>query len=202
MQPDNQPHYSIDYLDQISSTPPKPGMSNKLFPIVLIAGVIVALLVGGFALLNSGTSKSTSLIRLNARLQTLQIISDTSKKNITSSSLRGTNTNLSLILTSANRNILTQLAENAIEPEKTDASITASESGSDLKKQLETARISGYFDRTYAREMSNQLVALIALMKEIDAHTKSKSLKQFLTTSENQMQPIQRQFADFDAATT
>lgn len=177
-------------------------MSDKLLPIVLIAGVLIALLVGAAALLSSGTSNKTSLIRLSARLQTLQVISDASKKNVVSGSLRGTNTNLSLLLTTANRDISTQLTANAIDPEKTDARIIASESGDSLKKRLEDARISGYFDRTYAREMSNQLVATIALMKEIDAHTKSTSLKEFLETSEKQLQPIQRQFADFNAATT
>lgn len=202
MQPDKQPSYSIDYLDQISTPTSKPGMSDKLLPIVLIAGVLIALLVGAAALLSSGTSNKTSLIRLSARLQTLQVISDASKKNVVSGSLRGTNTNLSLLLTTANRDISTQLTANAIDPEKTDARIIASESGDSLKKRLEDARISGYFDRTYAREMSNQLVATIALMKEIDAHTKSTSLKEFLETSEKQLQPIQRQFADFNAATT
>lgn len=202
MQPDKQPQYSIDYLNEISTAAPKPGVSNKLFLIVVIAGVLTALIVGIFALLNSSTSNKDNLIRLSARLNTLQSISDTSKKTITSSDLRGTNTALSLLLTSTNRDITAPLANNSVDTAKLDAKIVASEDGSDLKKRLEDARVSGYFDRTYAREMSDQLTTLIALMKEIDGRTKSKSLKDFLATTEKQLEPIQKQFADFNAATT
>lgn len=202
MEPTEPTQHPIDYLNQIAAPTPKPGLSDKLLPIILIAGIVVALLVGIVALLGSGTSNKSNLMRLSARLQTLQTIVDSSKKTITSGDLRGTNTNLSLLLTTANHDIADPLAANNISASKLDAKIIASEDGTDLKKRLEDARVSGYFDRTYAREMSNQLATLIALMKEIDAHTKSKSLKEYLATTENQLTPIQKQFASFNAANT
>lgn len=202
MQPDDQPQYSIDYLDQISTAPKKPTRSEKLFPIVIIAGIVIALLVGVMALFGSGTSNKDEMARLATRLKTLQSIADTSQKTIKSGSLRGTNTNLSLLLTNANRDIKEPLKNNAVDTSKLNPAIAKQEDGSELKDRLEDARLNAVFDRTYAREMSYQLETLAALMKEIDKNTKSRSLKEFLATTLDQVEPIRQQFADFDSAAT
>ena len=78
--------------------------------------------------------------------------------------------------------------------------ITASENGEKLKTTLEDARLNATFDRTYAREMSYQLETVAALMKDIYTNTNSKSLKTFLEATDNNLQPIKQQLAEFNAA--
>lgn len=200
MQPNDQPQFSIDYLEQISSAPKKPGMKDKLFPIVVIAGLVIVVLVGLFTLLDTGGGNQSDMMRLAARLKTLQTVTDSSQNTIKSNDLRSTNTNLSLFLTNTNRNIVSPLQANGISVGKLDPKITASEDGSGLKARLEDARLNAVFDRTYAREMSYQLEALAALMQQVETNTKSQSLKKFLTTARSQLEPLGKQFADFTAA--
>jgi predicted outer membrane protein len=202
MQPNEPPQFSIDYLDQIASPPKKPGVRDKLFPILVIGGLIVALLVGLVAILGAGGGNQEDMMRLPAKLKTLQSVADSSQKNIKSSGLRSTNGNLSLFLTNTNRDMAEPLSANNVDAAKLSPKITASEDGSDLKAELEDARLNVVFDRTYAREMSYQLEALAALMQQIEANTNSRSLKEALTTAQKQLEPLQKQFADFTAASS
>ena len=81
-----------------------------------------------------------------------------------------------------------------------DKAIITKESGEELKKTLEDARLNAVFDRTYAREMAYQLDTIAALMGDIHESTKSKSLKEFLINTDKNLQPIKNQFTDFNAA--
>lgn len=202
MQPDEQPQFSIDYLEQIASTPKKPGVRGKLFPIVIVAGLIAVLIVGLLAVLSAGGGNQNDMARLAAKLKTLQTVTDSSQKNIKSSSLRSINGNLSLFLTNTSRDVVAPLQANGIDAAKLDPKVTASEDGSDLKAKLEDARLNAVFDRTYAREMSYQLETLAALLQQIEANTKSRSYKEFLATTRNQLDPLRQQFADFTAASS
>ncbi len=200
MQPNEQPQYSIDYLEQIASTQKKPGMRDKLFPIIAIAGLVIVLLIGLLAMLSSGGGNQSDMMRLSVRLKTLQSVADTSQNTIKSSDLRSTNTNLSLFLTNTARDAAEPLLASGVNVAKVSPTITAEENGADLKARLEDARLNVVYDRTYAREMSYQLETLAALMQQIEANTKSASFKKFLTTAQGQLEPIRQQFANFTAA--
>lgn len=198
-----QPQYSIDYLEQISTAPEKPAANNKLFFGAIIAAVLLAVVVAALLLLSGGQQNATNdMARLSLRLKTLQGIADSSQRTIKSSSLRSINTNLSLLLTNANRDIAGPLQASGVNMEKLNPAIVASESGSDMKKRLENGRLNAVFDRTYAREMSYQLETVEALIEELQTSTSSKSTATFLATTLEQVQPIQKQFADFTAATS
>lgn len=200
MQPNEPAQYSIDYLDQIAVPTQRSGKSDKLFFIVIILGILVAITVGVLALMGGGnTTKDT--MRLAARLKTLQSITESSSKTIKSSSLRGTNSSLALLLTNVNHDIVEPLAKSDINASKLDKTIVASEDGSKLKEQLENARLNVAFDRTYAREMSYQLETLLALMKDINANTNNKSLKEFLSTNIEKIDPLRQRFSEFNATT-
>jgi hypothetical protein len=196
----NENQYSIDYLNQIAPGPKKPGLSNKLFFLLIGGGLLIAIIVG-IALLSGGTSNTTRLETLAARLQTLQTISTASQKNLKSGMLRSTNSNLSIFLTNANRDISTPLSINGVNIKKLDKNIVASENGAPLTARLEDARLNAVFDITYAREMNYQLATVAGLMKEIYSSTKSKSLKDFLVATDDNLQPIKKQLADFNGTT-
>jgi len=200
MQP-NQPQYSIDYLNQIAPEPKKPGLSNKLFFLVLGGGLIVAIIVFSMMLHGGGSaSTNTRLETLTARLATLQTISQTASSNITDNQLEATNSNLNLALTNANTAIVTPLANNHIDAKNLPKNILAQEDGSQLTAKLADAKLNAVYDRTYAREMHLQVSTVLILMSEIYNTTNSKSLREFLTTTTTNLTPIDKQLSSFKDA--
>jgi uncharacterized protein (UPF0333 family) len=196
----NQHEYPIDYLNQIAPEQKKPLMNSRV--IIVIVGILVVLAaVIGFLILVSGggASDSQKLQTLSARMQTLEKISKAAEKNIKSSSLRSTNSTLSLFLTNANRDIITPLKNNGIKVASLDKTIVKKEDGTKVKATLEDARLNAIYDRTYAREMNFQLDTVASLMKQIYTTTKSKSLKDFLLSTDNNLKPIRKQLSDFNA---
>lgn len=206
MQPNEQTEqpnqHPIDYLDSISTVPKgtKKGPDDMVFFGAIVGGLIIAIIVGAFLFLSAGSSKA-DLSTLSVRLANLQIVADESQKNAVSSRLRGTNTSLSLALANANRDIEPLLTESGIDPKKIDPKITAAESTDDLEESLEDARLNGIFDRIYARELAYELETVLILLEQLDASTKSKEQKEFLSTTYNNIQPLQENFAKFDTTT-
>jgi len=194
-----QPQYSIDYLNEISAKPQKTGMGNKFFFLIVAGGIFVALMVGLIMLMSSGNGPTQKMQTLAARLITLQEIAKDSQKKIKSGELRSTNSNLSIFLTNTNRDIVEPLEKNGVKVSKIDKTITAKEANEELIQRLEDARLNAIFDRTYAREMSYQLETTAALIKDIYGNTKSASLKTFLETTDSNLQPIKKQLGDFNA---
>jgi hypothetical protein len=200
MDPDHN-QYSIDYLNQIAPPQKKPGVNNKLFFLIIGGGLLLATIIGIVILIGSSSSSGPKqkMQTLAARLTTLKTISGDAQKKLSSSALRGTNSNLGIFLTNANRDIAQPLANNGVDTTKLDKAIVAAEAGTALTTELEEARLNAVFDRTYAREMSYQLDTVAALMKTIYNSTNSTSLKDFLVTTDNNLQPIKKQFTDFNA---
>lgn len=202
MQPDNQ--HPIDYLDSIATVPKggNKGVSDKLFFGVIIGGILTALLVGIFALTNSGPNTKSEFERLSVKLEKIQAIADDSQKNIVSSNLRGINTNLSLILANANHDASEIVAAHGIDPEKISPRITQNESSEEILNRLEDARLNATFDRTYARELSYELEMLIVLIGQLEAKTDHSSSLEFLKATRESMEPLQQQFSEFSATTS
>lgn len=196
MNPD-QPQYSIDYLNQIAPQPKKPGISNKLFLLVIGGGILAVLIIGITMLTKSAGGPVQKMETLAARLATLQTISTKAQTDVKSNALRATNSSMTLLLTNANRDIVAPLKLNGVDAGNLDKTIMASEDGSALTQTLEDARLNAVYDRTYAREMAYQLETVTALMKEIYTSSNSTSLKTFLNNTNNNLLPITKQFADF-----
>ena len=137
---------------------------------------------------------------LSARMTTLQKISGDTQKNLKSGDLRSTNSNLTIFLTNANRDIVEPLSSNNVDVKKIDQKITKAEDGAALTQKLEDARLNAVLDRTYAREMTYQLQTIAALMQQIYDSTNSKKLKTFLEKTDADLQPLIKQFSDFSGA--
>lgn len=159
---------------------------------------MLAIVVGLLSLLSGGNGPTQTMQTLAARMQTLQTISDKAQKNIKSSKLAGTNSSLTVFLTNANHDIVDPLKTNGVDVKKIDKKILAAEKGDDLTKKLEDARLNAVFDRTYAREMSYQLKTVESLMKTTYFKTKSKSLKAFLSSTDDNIAPIIQQLDSFN----
>lgn len=198
--PPAQPQYSIDYLNQIAPPPQKQGLSSRMFMMVAVGGGVLVVIVGLLMLLSGGGSGPTQKMQtFAARVQTLEKITTGAQKNIKGNDLRAANSNLSIFLANTDQGMTAPLEKNGVSVTKLDKNIVAAEKGDDLSAKLEDARLNAVFDRTYSREMSYQLTALETLMKSIYSATKSKSLKDFLQTTDNSLVPIKKQFDTFNA---
>ena len=198
MNPNNQ-QTSLDYLNQISTStsPKKPFILNKF--VLLGAGAIILfiiiIIIGSFL---SGGSKPIEQLaaRLNA---TDSILSDATPK-VKSSQLRTFNSNLKIYLTNTIRDLTPILTKQKIDIKKLSPNITASENTTPTLAILEDARLNVVYDRTYAREMSYKLTTVLALMNQILLSTTDTDLKTFLNSAITNLEPTQKQFADFNAA--
>ena len=196
----NQNQYSIDYLNQIAPQPQKSGVKDKFFFFIIGGGLVIAAIVLLF-MFNSGSNGPTQKMQtLSARMTTLQKVSGDTQKNLKSGDLRSTNSNLTIFLANANRDIAEPLASNNVDVKKIDQKITKAEDGAKLTQTLEDARLNAVLDRTYAREMTYQLQTVAALMQQIYDSTNSKSLKTYLEKTDADLQPLIKQFSDFSGA--
>lgn len=195
MQPDQNP-IPVDYLNTIAPEPTKSPMNNKLFFGVIIGALIVLVLAVVFIVTTGGSSNTQSLERLGLRLQSLQTISKNAEKNIQSSALLSTNGNLSTYLVNTNRNIATPLSAAGINLKKANKTLIVEESGTELSKKLEDARLNAVFDRTYAREMAYQLETTAVLMNKLYKSTNSTSLKAYLPGAYKDIVSLQKQMED------
>lgn len=158
---------------------------------------MIALIMGAFALFGGGGGPTQNMQTLSARMATLQTITGETQKNLKSSELRSVNSNLTLFLTNANRDIVEPLAKNNIDVKKISADIVAKENGEKLKQTFEDARLNATLDRTYAREMTYQLQTVAYLLQEIYDSTNSKTFKEYLENTNTNIQPLIKQLSDF-----
>jgi len=193
-----QNQYSIDYLNQIAPQQKKQGMNNKLFLGVIVGAILVALVIGLMFISKVASGPTQKMQVLAAQLSTLQSISSKAQVDIKSNALRATNSSMTLLLTNTNRDIVVPYKNNGVDTSNLDKTIVAEESGATLTQALEDARLNAIYDRTYAREMAYQLATIIAGMKDIYSSTNSASLKTFLNSTYNNLQPIETQFANFN----
>lgn len=201
----NQDQYSIDYLNQISTTPQKPGFDKKFLLLIgggLLLVVVLFIAVAVIGSISQGGASPQKLQTLYVRLETLGTISNEAKKQIKSNSLRATNASLVIFLTDANHDIVDPLGKSGVNVKKIDKSISQKFGGDELKQTLEEARLLATYDVVYAREMNYELETLQLLMKEIYDSTKSKSMKEFITSTDESLVTIRKQLTEFNGSTS
>lgn len=195
------PISSMDYLNQISA----PAIQKTISPVLLWAAIGGFLLflagVVFFALSSGGPSYSERLTNLVYRIDAVKKLVDENSKNIQSTELRRANSSLSLALTNTKRDSTAPLAAAGVKkitaPPKTSPIL---KEFADVSTRLEDARLNNVFDAGYARELSYQLATIRSEIKSLSKSSKSKSLKEFLTTAENNFAPLSDQFSSFNNA--
>jgi hypothetical protein len=195
---DNQPIPS-DYLDQIAPQVPR-KTSFLIGRPVIIGGLVIAIIVIILMTISSLSGGTKPTEQLAARLVATGSITDGATSNIKSTQLRALNSNLKIYLTDAIRDIGPLLIDDDINIVKLDKKVVLAESSTEMLTTLEDARLNAIYDRTYAREMAYKLDTILTLMRQIYGDTKNKDLKSFLGDKIENLEPTQKQFADFNAA--
>ena len=199
MNPNQQPP-SLDYLNQIAPQNTKKSLfADKKMRIIGILGIAVVIVIIIAAVAgSSGTAKPSE--KLAARLLSTQQIAADGTTKLKSGKLRGYNANLTIYLTNTIRDIEPLLKKENTDIKKLSKKVTDAESSDKTLATLEDARLNVVYDRTYAREMAYKLDSVLVLMNQAYKSTSSKSLKTFLTDAIKNLEPTQKQFADFDSA--
>jgi hypothetical protein len=201
MNPNDNQSIPADYLNQIAVKPTKKESFLNKRPILIggIAIVVIILILMVIGSLSSGTKPSEQLA---ARLLATQNVANDATSKIKSPELRALNSNLKIYLTNAIRDIAAPLSKEKLNINKLDKKVVLAESDTKMLATLEDARLNAIYDRIYAREMAYQLDTVLTLMRQIDNDTGNKDLKSFLDSKIENLVPIQKQFADFNAATS
>jgi len=200
MEPNQQtPGVSVDYLNQIAPTTTKSNHFSRNQFILMGLGVAVIIVLALSLIVSLSGTSNKSLQTLSARLKSTETIVNDSQKQIKSSTLRGLNSNLSIGLTNANRDIEPILTKNKITAKTMDAKIVAAESEEPVLEILENARLNAIYDRTYAREMAYRISTIISLAEDIKLSTNSQSLTKFLDTTIDNLSPTQKALDEFNA---
>lgn len=190
-----------EYLTQISSHAPKKPNIFRDQPLIAAGAVAILLLIIIIIISSlSGNSKLTE--KLAARLTTTEQTAQSATTNLKSSQLRALNSSLKSYFANTINDITPILASDNVKIKSLDKNILADESNTDLLATLEDARLNAIYDRTYAREMAYQLDTILTLMLQIYNNTSNKDLKTFLDNARKNLEPWQKEFADFNLATS
>lgn len=193
----------IDYLEQIA---PKQkasfGFSRKQ---VAILGAVILVGFIGFAaaaILQSGKPNIGAVSRqLTMRVGATSTIAKDAQKNLRSRDLHALNTSLTIQLANTNTGLATAFAEagvivGEIKDAKTD------DTSAETIKKLDDARLNGVFDRVYAREMSFRLSTILTHLDSIHKSTKNTKLREYLETTYKNLEPLQKQLAEYSASSS
>lgn len=197
-QPPQIPPLSTDYLDQIAPQPKRRFSLDKKQWIILggIGAVVVVLILA--IIIGSMSSSTKPTETLAARLESTATVVDDAAGKIKSSSLRALNSNLKIFLTNTIRDIKTPLQKDGVDINKLDKDVVKKESSDKMLATLEDARLNARYDRIYAVEMAYRLDTIVTLMQQIYKNTNNQALKTFLDSAYNNLEPTQKQFANFD----
>lgn len=194
----------IDYLNQIA-TPPKQttGFSRKQFAIIGGAFLLVFGIVALFAIINgSRPDLTTQSQQLVAKVAALQEVAKNAQKNIKSRSLSSANSGLTVQLTSAQASLTETFSGLGVNVTKPGEKVLAAVSTKELSSRLDDARLNAIFDRVYAREMSHELSTTLISLKSIYETASNPEVKKKLEETYNNLEPLQKQLAEFDGATS
>ena len=191
----------MDYLNQIAAPAPQKTI-NPLMLWGAIGGVLLLLFGAVFFITNSGgPSYSQQLSNFVYRIDAMKKLVNDNSKNVQSSELRRANSALSLTLTNTKRDSAAPLAAADIKKLPTAPKTSAvTKEFAAVSTRLEDARLNNQFDRVYVREISYQIATARSEIKRLGNTSKSKSLKEFLTSAENNFAPLNDQFESFNNA--
>jgi hypothetical protein len=195
---------SIDtqYLDQIANSVAPKRPTSPLILWSIIGGVLVLLfasIAGINALISSGVNKHEQLY---ARLLATQDINNDAAAKLKSSNLRALNVSLKAQLATVLRDIEQPIAKHGVDPKAINEKITAEENPVKTLEELESARLNGQFDTSFARTMSYKIATVLILMEEIHKKSSSDDLKAILETAFDSLQVLQNELEDFSSINT
>lgn len=191
--------YAIDYLDQIAPPPSGPKFFSGSFTWILIGLAVVFMVAVGIISLNSGNGSTKVAQNAYLRFDNLSKVTTKYHKYLKDSKLSSTDSNFTIFMTNAQRDLVDPMAKNGLLLKNIDKKLKSTEAtySDDVATKLEDARLNAILDRAYAREMAYQAQLILEMYNKM-AKSTSKSIKDNATKTIPNLEPIQKAFADFD----
>ncbi len=179
--------FSVDYLNQIAA----PAPAKKISPIVLFGGIsaFLILAIGALMLivnLSSPPNFTAQARTIQARLATLETVTDQQQKRLQQNQLSSMNTTLKTSLLSMDSDLSTILTARGLKT--TDTALTAAKKTeqpylTDLTSKLNDAYLTGTLDRSYATQMAYELTILKSKLQSLKVSANSTSVTNFYDTN-------------------
>ena len=195
---------NLEYLNQISKTsrPVKTGSNNGFGLIIKIAvggiAVFIVLMIIG-ALVGKKTDSTANLgLQIYTRTGNLEKSVTTYNRALRSSKLRSIGLTLSSALTDATR----QMDETFKTQASKDKELTASETeySASLDNSLNTAKLNGVLDRTYANQMQLQTALLLSMLEKAINHTSDPNLQNIYLQYQQNLITVNTDLANYSSS--
>ena len=194
----------LEYLNQISAKPApvQPTLFDKKTKLILIVAATVLLLVVILAAVAGSSSGSeptatSELSRLYQRSDTLEKTLTTYTPSVKSSALRSSAASLSTILAELKSTSNTYFTASGAKLEDYPLPTADSKNLTAMSSALESARLNGILDRTFAHELDYQIRYLIIIEDSTLAKSSDSSLTTFLKSSKASLERLRDTFASF-----
>ena len=151
--------------------------------IVAVILLIVLLVIAA----NAGNGLKNEEQRLNARLQALSTLSESSAPSIQDDNVQKANAELDSIT-------LTTLASLGTSLPKPSKAIQTDEADATLTSTLQNAKLAGTFDSAYKTAIQQKLEALVALLDDISTQVKAGPLSQNLNRAVLSYTALEQEF--------
>lgn len=166
------------------SPPPIKNSTSRFSPKTLLLGggilftilIAIALLVMG-----NGNKPISQMQHLSARFDNLQTILKEGTKNVQGDGLKKIQSDASILV--IGHTALIDAAMKSAGLGSVPKEITALEADSATLKTLSGAELNGQFDTAYQKVLAQKIESTMALMREVQDKTNSKTLKSSLSTA-------------------
>lgn len=205
--PANSPdasQFPVDYLNQIAA----PSVPKKLSPLVLFGGIGAFLLLAIGALLlivnlASPPDFSAQARTIQARLATLETVTDQQQKRLQQNQLSSMNSILKTSLLSMDSDLTTILTARGLKT--TDAALTAAKNTektylATLTSTLNDAYLTGTLDRSYATQMAYELTILKSKIQSLKSTASSTAVTDFYNNNVTTIDTAIDAFASFTSS--
>ncbi len=203
----NQPYQpapsGIDYLYQIAP-PPQPSGPSKKAKIIMGIMVFVGVALLGLILFLATTQSSDtgpSPIKIAARLQKMQTISQTYTKKLHGTEIQDANSSLGAVLATANQSIAAPLTAYGIDAKKQAKAIADLDPSDELITELNDAYLNAQLDDIYAREMYFMIEDTMVMINSVYKQTKVDDMKEFLKKTYEDFTTLKKRFGALTGAT-
>jgi hypothetical protein len=199
---------NLEYLNKISTkSTNKPQNNNRLLSPTMIkvivggAAALILIIVLGI-IINSTNGKTSTLYEtLYLRLQNLSADNGplaTYARDLKSSDLRAVTGTLKSSLTVTTNNFSRLLPDININLKNISEDTATSEANliSEYASSLQTAKLNGYLDRTFASSTTLQISLLLALQSEILEKTSNDAVKEILSQSSSDLTLLHARFVE------
>lgn len=165
---------------------------------------MIGMLLVSFILFSASKSTQTgpSPIKLAARMQKMQTISQNIGPKLRSTEIQDVNSSLSAILLTANTTIAEPLLAYDIDVKKQAKELTALDPVEELESKLNDAYLNSQLDATYAREMYFLIEDTMIMIDQLYEKTKVASMRAYMEKTFTDLGNLKKRFEAITATSS